>query len=85
MTMISESGDVQRMGREESRERPDAQRERGRRDQDRCALGPGPVHAPNSVGGPKAQAKLDDYAGHYAVDGDMAVWDALGPREVSGS
>ena len=30
-----------------------------------------PVYAPNSVGGPKAQASIDDYAGHYAVDGDM--------------
>jgi catalase len=30
-----------------------------------------PVYAPNSVGGPTAQASIDDYAGHYAVDGDM--------------
>jgi catalase len=30
-----------------------------------------PVYAPNSVGGPQAQASLDDYAGHYATDGDM--------------
>jgi catalase len=30
-----------------------------------------PVYAPNSVGGPKAQASLDDYAGHYTLDGDM--------------
>jgi catalase len=31
-----------------------------------------PVYAPNSVGGPTAQGSIDDYAGHYAVDGEMA-------------
>jgi catalase len=30
-----------------------------------------PVYAPNSLGGPRAQAALEDYAGHYALDGDM--------------
>ncbi|WP_343988744.1 catalase, partial [Pseudonocardia aurantiaca] len=30
-----------------------------------------PVYAPNSVGGPQAQASIDDYAGHYALDSDM--------------